>query len=83
MSNCPHCRQTNQQIKAGHNQSGSQRYICKWCGKTYTPIPKQRGYPVIIRKQAIQLYQEGHSYRAVARQMGIGTQSVINWVKKQ
>lgn len=82
MNKCPHCQSNHQQIKAGHNQSGSQRYVCKNCGKTYTPSPKLRGYSSNVRQQAIQLYHEGHSFRAVSRQLGIGTQSVINWVRE-
>ncbi|KAA3663228.1 MAG: IS1 family transposase [Chloroflexi bacterium] len=81
MKTCPHCHSTQSQVKAGHNPSGSQRYLCNNCDRTYTPTPNHRGYPVDVRYQAIELYQEGHSFRAVARELGVGTQSVINWVR--
>jgi small GTP-binding protein len=33
---CPKCGKTENQIKAGFNRSGTQRYKCKECGRTYT-----------------------------------------------
>jgi len=81
MKTCPYCQSTEKQVKAGHNPSGSQRYLCNNCDRTYTPKPKQRGYPSNVRDHAILLYHEGHSFRAIARKLGVGTQSVINWVR--
>jgi transposase-like protein len=81
MKTCPYCQSTYNQVKAGYNPSGSQRYLCNTCDRTYTPLPNQRGYPVDVRFQAIELYQKGNSFRAVARKLGVGTQSVINWVR--
>lgn len=39
----------------GFNRSGTQRYVCGHCGKTYTPIPKGRTYSEEIREQAIKV----------------------------
>ena len=33
---CPHCNGRKLR-KAGHNESGTQRYLCKTCGKKFTP----------------------------------------------
>ncbi len=81
MKACPNCHTVHDQVKAGRNQSGSQRFLCNQCNRTYTPIPKTIGYPNKTRLHAIDMHKKGHSFRAVARQMGVGTQSVINWVR--
>ena len=83
MKTCPYCHSTQSQVKAGYNPSGSQRYLCNQCNRTYTPTPNQRGYPVDVRYHAIELYHKGKSFRAVARELGVGTQSVINWVRSK
>ncbi len=81
---CPTCQSKENQVKAGKNQSGSQRFICKSCNRTYTPKPYSVGYPFEVRQRAIKLYEEdGLSFRAVARQLEVGTQSVINWVRAE
>ncbi len=78
---CSTCQSKENQVKAGKNQSGSQRFLCKLCNRTYTPKPYSVGYPFEVRHQAVNLYKNGLSFRAVARQLDVGTQSVINWVR--
>jgi len=34
---CPYCKRNEQQVKAGKTSSGNQRYLCKICGRKYTP----------------------------------------------
>ena len=80
MSTCPHCHSTEHQVKAGRNRSGSQRYLCKACGRRYTPKPKSQGYPEAMRRQAIQLYVDGLNFRRIARILGVCHRTVINWV---
>ena len=53
---------------------------CEGCRRYFTPHPKPNGYDQILREQAISLYLEGMSFRAVGRQLGINYQSVVNWV---
>ena len=79
---CERCNKTDRQIKVGKTKSGSQRYQCKYCGKKYTPNPKIRSYSEEIRKQAIKLYMEGNSGRAVGRILGISKNTCVIWVKK-
>ena len=45
---CERCGQEEGQIKNGKTKAGSQRYKCNHCGKTYTPVKKER----IIQKSA-------------------------------
>ncbi|MCP4427203.1 MAG: IS1 family transposase [Chloroflexi bacterium] len=80
MKTCPYCTATKKQVKSGLNPSGSQRYLCKQCHRIYTPQPNPNGYPTEIRRLAINLYREGYSYRAVGKKLGVGVQSVANWV---
>ena len=68
---CERCKNENNQIKAGKTKAGSQKYKCKVCGKVYTPNPKGRNYSEEVKKQAIKLYMEGNSGRAVGRRLGI------------
>lgn len=55
------------QIKNGRTKAGSQRYSCKYCGKTYTPVKKERMYPEELKDRAIELYMGGNSGRTVGR----------------
>ena len=50
---CPVCGKTENQVRAGYNESGSQRCKCKECGKYYTINPKQHTYPEETRKLAL------------------------------
>jgi transposase-like protein len=81
MITCPHCHQTTLQVKVGRTPSGSQRYLCRYCHRKYTPDPKDPGYPESLRRQALQLYVDGMNLRRIARQLGIVHQTVANWVK--
>ena len=77
---CSSCRSTKKQHKAGFNPSGSQRYRCSACGRVYTPWPNPIGYVPEIRLQAIRLYMEGNSLRAIGRILKVNHQTVANWI---
>ena len=64
---CPKCGATTKQRKMGFTRSGTQRYICGHCKKTYTPEAKRREYPEEIRKQAIKMYYSGVSANQVGK----------------
>jgi transposase-like protein len=78
---CPKCHKKGDQIKDGFTAQGSQRYRCKHCGARYTPNPKQAGYPLEVRLQAVRMYADGAGFRQVARQLNVSHVSVMNWVK--
>ncbi len=80
MNRCPHCQRTEQQVRAGINASGSQRYKCKVCKRRYTPELNENGYPQAIRQQVIRMYVDGMNFRRIGRTLGVNHQSVINWV---
>lgn len=79
MNQCPHCQQTENQVKIGFTAAGSQRYQCKPCHRKYTPIPKSLGYDESVRRQAVKMYMDGNNQRRIARQLGVSQGSVSNW----
>jgi transposase-like protein len=78
---CPSCKITVNQVKAGKNASGSQRYRCKVCGKRYTPQTAPGRYPLKFHEQAVRMYLSGMSFRAIARALHVNHQTVINWIE--
>jgi transposase-like protein len=80
MITCPHCQRCEQQAKIGFNESGSQRYLCKFCKRKYTPKPKTQAYSAAVRQRAVQLYVDGLNFRRIARILKVAPQSVVNWV---
>jgi transposase-like protein len=80
MSSCPHCSETVQQVKAGKNPSGSQRFLCRICGRKYTPEPFVNGYSNELKHQVVLMCLEGQSFRAIGRKLHISTQTVVNWI---
>lgn len=77
---CPYCQSTEHQVRCGCNDSGSQRMLCRVCGRRYTPRPAASLYTPALRTQAVQLYLEGMSFRAIGRRLGVHHQTVINWI---
>jgi transposase-like protein len=81
MIKCPHCGRRDQQVKIGHNASGSQRNVCKVCRRKYTPVPREVGYAEKTRQEALRLYVDGMNQRRIARTVGVSHQTVANWIK--
>ncbi len=79
---CPHCHGDTRHTKAGFTRSGSQRYFCTACAKTYTPDPKPRGHAPRVRQQAVAMRLEGVSQRKTARLLHVAVQSVGNWCQQ-
>jgi transposase-like protein len=76
---CPHCGSLAT-VKAGRNHSGTRRYHCPACRRYFTPQPKEQGHGAAVHEQAVRLYLEGMSQRAIGRILGVVHQSVANWV---
>lgn len=68
---CPYCGDIRRQVKAGYSPRGIQRYLCQLCERRYTPSSKSNSYPEQTRKRAIQLHQEGMSFRQISQQLGV------------
>jgi transposase-like protein len=80
MPECPRCQSPEKQVKAGRNRGGSQRYLCRECGRYHTPRPSPAGYDEAVRTQALRCYAGGTGVRAAARYLGVNHQTVANWV---
>ncbi len=82
MSNpaCSRCGHGEHVIKSGLNHTKSQRYRCQAYRRCFTVDRKPHGYDLALRKQALQLYLEGTSFRAIGRLLGVHHQSVSNWI---
>ena len=81
MNPCPYCQAQDRQVKAGKNDSGSQRWKCQVCGHKYTPEPSEHGYPDSLRQQAVKMNVDGINYRRIGRLLGVDHKTIINWVK--
>ena len=79
---CPVCGDETKQNKKGFNRSGTQRYICRECGVTYTPEPKKREYSEETRLLAMKIYYSGVSGRGVGKILGMSKANIYNWIKK-
>ena len=79
--NCIYCKCKKCVIKKGKTKAGSQRYICKNCGKTFILKSNGRNYDEEFKKEAIRLYFEGNSSRAVGRILKIGKETCLRWIK--
>ncbi len=77
---CPSCQSSERQIKTGRNRSRTQRFMCRECGKTYTPEAKKQGYAEEVREKAVRMYVEGNNFRRIGRLLYVNHQSVVNWV---
>ena len=77
---CRSCQNKKEQIKSGRNRSGTQRFMCRGCGKTSTPEPRERGYSEEVREKAVRMYVEGNNFRRIGRLLDVNHQSVVNWV---
>jgi transposase-like protein/IS1 family transposase len=80
---CPQCEIENGQRKHGKNKSGSQRYYCSHCKKTYTPNPFNNEYTEEEKTTAIKIYFENSSGRAVGRILGMSKSNVFRWIKQR
>lgn len=69
-------------VKAGFNKNRKQRFKCRACGCHFTrSTPK--GYPLHIKRRAIQLYLEGISYRTIGRILNVSNVTILNWIKNE
>jgi transposase len=81
---CPYCGQTAPVVRAGlNNKGGNQRHKCQRCNKYFTEQHWPKGHDQKLREQAMRMYLEGISMRAIGRILGVNHQSVANWVKQE
>jgi transposase-like protein len=76
------CGSVENQIKQWRTTVGSQRCLCKNCGKKYTIDPKFNAYPEEERQAAIKMYYSCVSGRGMGRIWGMNKSNVTRWIKK-
>jgi insertion element IS1 protein InsB len=64
-------------IKYGKTKSGSQRYICRICGKTRVEKYTYQAYRAEINQNIIQLTKEGLGIRSTARILKISATTLL------
>jgi len=79
---CPSCGSMEGQKNKGFTISGTQRCMCKVCGKWYSMNPKSRAYSEELRMLAIKEHLSGLSGRRIGAIHGMSKANVYNWIKK-
>ena len=79
---CPHCQHSAWVVRRGFNRCGTQRLLCKDCGKTWTPDGKSR--TLSAGKEALieAALGERLSQRAIARTLSTSRDTVHAVLKK-
>ena len=74
---CPRCGK--EEIWKAGRPRGEQQYQCKNCRRK---LITELNYSEEFKREAIQIFYEGNSGRAVGRIKGINKSTVYNWIKK-
>ena len=75
---CKYC-ESKRVRKYGITQSGTQRYYCNECKKTFTFT--QPKFSDEIKEIAVRMYLNNVGFRKTALFLGASHQSIQNWVK--
>lgn len=82
---CPHC-QSDQVIKGGTTQAGTQRYRCHNANcphYSFVLNPSYQGHLPAVKEQIIDMALNGSGIRDTARVLKISPTTVINELKKK
>lgn len=82
---CPYCKGTEAIVKYGKSAEGKQRFSCrsqKCKGRTFILDYSYQGRQLEVKKQVIQLAQEGNGVRSISRCLNISTTTVINELRQ-
>src|SRR4051794_11255540 len=75
---CPYCR--SQHLIKNGSAYGVPKWKCKDCGRQ-TSFKPPRGEPLWKKETAVLLYTLGLSMNAIAKQLGVSTPSILNWIR--
>jgi transposase-like protein len=73
---CPKRENAGKQIKSAESCCGTQRYLCRECGKTSTLEPKKQDYSEEVREKVACLYVEDNNFRCIGRLLNVNHQSL-------
>jgi transposase-like protein len=79
---CPHCQQSARVVRRGFNRCGTQRLLCRDCGKTWTLEGKSRTLSAEKETLIEKALGERLSQRAIARTLGVSRDTVRAVLKK-
>jgi transposase-like protein len=77
--NGPKCKKENNS-KSGVIK-GRQRYVCKRCNEYYTVEQRAGTEDQETKRQALALYLEGLSFRAIGRVLKFSTVAILTWIR--
>ena len=80
---CKHCGQTQQVKRYGTTRSGTQRYRCFDCGRTFVKTYTHKARDPLIKAQITPLALNGSGVRDTARLLGINRNTVSSHLKKK
>jgi transposase-like protein len=79
---CPHCQQTQNVVKFGKTESGTQRAKCKDCNKTFGINPKSRAVTP-EKEAAIERHlSERTTIRGICRVLKVSPNTIYTTLKK-
>ena len=73
---CPSCQDVESVVSFSLNRSGTQRYRCKACGKTFTPNGRTRQLSAEKIRSVEGALAERISQRGIARVLGVSRNTI-------
>lgn len=77
---CSRCA-SQQCVRFGSNRGGTQRYICKECGRTFTPDPARRGISQERVEQIRTLIANGQPITKVTRLLKVSPKTIYKVIR--
>lgn len=77
---CTRCA-SHQCVRFGSNRGGSQRYICKECGRTFTPDPARRGISPERVAQVKAMVDAGYPITKITRILKVSPKTVYKVIR--
>ncbi|ADB88681.1 Insertion element protein [Saccharolobus islandicus L.D.8.5] len=77
---CPSCG-SHHVVKCGR-PLGRQRYLCRDCGRYFLGDATYHHHSKKLREEALRLYANGMSMRAISRVLNVPLGTVFSWIKR-
>ena len=77
---CKHC--SSERVVKDGLVKNKQRYLCKYCAKTFRLGDDRERYTLAEKLEAIKLYVDGVGMMTIERNKGISTPLLIHWIRK-
>jgi transposase-like protein len=77
---CCHCGSENI-VRNGLTTNGTQRFLCRDCGRRSRDNPQPNGYTEDEREKILRAYEARSSLRGLSRTFGVSRNTVSNWLK--